>query len=480
MKAMAIPAVGRIWGLAVLWLVLLLQWAATPALAEYRVHRGDVLEIAVAGAAGLHRRIMIDDDGKIYFPLIGELTADGLSLSQLRARIHDRLVAGHAFTDPDVTVDIAEYRPLYVTGDVAKPGAYTYRPGMTVRDAIALAGGFGRGGPLDARERYDALSVDAVRLQVRTARLRAELAGASRLDLDPLRTDGPMRPILSEFAGMEAEQLTADQNDYDNEKAHLVRLITDTQQQISALLAEQTHQQSALVQQERDAARVKALFQKSLVQIVRVEDEQRAMTNSQTQLFEVEARIAQARRDLEDYTRRLQKAAAQRKIDVLKRLEATTAELATVRIHLAALGGNAHNVGAGSEQGLWDYGPSPDVVIFRKKRGQQQRIVATEGTNLLPGDTLEVGGPTAPGAAATVSEAPLSNPAANSSETGQPAFAGGATRALEGSGASIAPALRQGMSPRDVAAAASPPAPAEAAGPASFAAAPRAQDRPPW
>ena len=382
--------------LAALLSTIALLGAVAPAWADYRPHRGDVIEISVAGAAGLHRRIMIDDDGKIYFPLVGELDADGRSLAQLRQQIRDRLVSVHAFANPDVTVGIAEYRPIYVAGDVAKPGAYAYRPGMTVRDAIALAGGAGRpasSDPFDAQDRRDSLLIEFARLEIHTARLRTELAGGTKLTPGGVRADAALAPVLVEFAEMEGQQLKADQDDFANEKMHLARLIEATREQVSALVAEEAQQRSALAQQQQDGSRVEALARRSLVQISRVEEARRVLAAAQTQFFELKARLAQARRDSEGYARRLQKLQDQHQVDLIKQLEAATAELATVKVHLASVGERLRGAGSRALQSLGDGDAPQALVIFRKERDRQTHITAEEGTNLLPGDTLDIGRP---------------------------------------------------------------------------------------
>lgn len=400
--------------------VILLQWAAPSALADYRVHRGDVVEISVAGAASLQRRIMIDNDGKLYFPLVGELDAAGRSLAQLRQQIRDRLVSTHAFANPDVTVGVAEYRPVYVAGDVAKPGAYSYRPGMTVRDAIALAGGVGRtasSDPFDAQDRRDALLIEFARLEIHTARLRTELAGGTKLRTGGVRGNATIAPFLAEFAEMEGQQLKSDQDDFSNEKAHLARLIETTQEQVSALLAEEAQQRSALAQQQHDGARVEALLRRSLVQISRVEEERRALAAAQTQFFELKARLAQARRDLEGYARQLQKLQDRQKVDIIKQLEAATGQLATVKVHLASLGERLRDAGSSAPQSLRDGDRQQEFAIFREERGKQRRVAAEEGTNLLPGDTLEIARPRALGPQGLALGTPLSYSAAGVSGT---------------------------------------------------------------
>jgi polysaccharide export outer membrane protein len=394
--AAALPASRRTWRIlapAMLSVLPLMQSSATPALAEYHVHRGDVLEISILGSPELHRRIMIDDDGRIDFPVVGEIRVAGLSLSQLRQKLRERLAVHHSFHDPDVTVDVAQYRPIYITDGVAKPGAYPYRPGMTVRDAIALAGGYGRNMPLDginAHGQYDASLIEFVRLQIGVSRLQAELAGRTDIDLKNLQTDGVTPSVLAKFIDIEAQQLKTDQDDYDNQKIYLSRMIKETQDQISALLAEQAELQRALMQQQRDAARIRGLFHQSLVQISRVEDEDRAVSRSETQLFELKARTAKARRSLEEYTRALQKLADQRKIEVMQRLEKALGELAAVRIQLTTAGARVRYIEAEQPQGFAGDSTARHLVIFRDEHGDQQRIAADENTNLMPGDAVEV------------------------------------------------------------------------------------------
>ncbi|MFC6746256.1 polysaccharide biosynthesis/export family protein [Methylobacterium persicinum] len=116
--------------------------AAGPARATYRLGPGDVVEVSVLGVQDYRRRVTVDVDGAVALPLVGEIPAEGLAVGDLRRRITEGLVAGRALKNPDVTVELVEYRPFYVSGDVARPGAIPYRPGLTARVAVALAGGY--------------------------------------------------------------------------------------------------------------------------------------------------------------------------------------------------------------------------------------------------------------------------------------------------------------------------------------------------
>ena len=115
--------------------------AASPAVPVYRLGPDDKVRINVYGEAPLNAEYLVGSDGNISFPLLGMVEAKGLTLAELQALLTRRL-AESAINDPKVSVDIVEYRPFYVLGEVQKAGQYPYRTGLTVMAAIATAGGF--------------------------------------------------------------------------------------------------------------------------------------------------------------------------------------------------------------------------------------------------------------------------------------------------------------------------------------------------
>src|SRR5262249_43331607 len=137
------------WGVIALGLTI---WV-TQARAEYRVNVGDVLEVAVAGVPELRQlRAPVQMDGNISLPLVGMLPVAGVPLPVIRDRIgaalaskvfRQRIPGGQetaiVIDADEVTTTVAEYRPVYVNGDVSKPGEYPYRALMTARQLIAVA-----------------------------------------------------------------------------------------------------------------------------------------------------------------------------------------------------------------------------------------------------------------------------------------------------------------------------------------------------
>lgn len=109
--------------------------------AEYELGSGDQIRIQVYNEEDLYLEARVSDSGTISYPFLGELKVTGLTPPALEALISNRL-QGDYLIDPKVSVDIIEYRPFYVNGEVEEPGHFPFQPGITVRKAISVAGGF--------------------------------------------------------------------------------------------------------------------------------------------------------------------------------------------------------------------------------------------------------------------------------------------------------------------------------------------------
>lgn len=107
----------------------------------YRLDTQDELRVVVFEQAGLTNVYKVSQAGDITLPLIGQVAARGRTTDEIAGAIRSRLAASY-LRDPDVSVEIANYRPFFVLGEAGNPGQYSYVPGMTAETAIAVAGGF--------------------------------------------------------------------------------------------------------------------------------------------------------------------------------------------------------------------------------------------------------------------------------------------------------------------------------------------------
>lgn len=109
---------------------------------SYRLGPGDTISISVFGEEDLSLpEVRLNDAGAFSYPFLGEITASNLTLGQLERRIADGL-RGDYLINPKVNVTIAEYREYFIYGEIRQPGSYPYQPNLTVRKAVAIAGGF--------------------------------------------------------------------------------------------------------------------------------------------------------------------------------------------------------------------------------------------------------------------------------------------------------------------------------------------------
>ena len=112
-------------------------------LQEYRLGPGDRLSVVVFGQDDLSGELAVDGSGRISMPLIGQIQAQNKTVNELQQVVTD-LLAENYLIDPRISIEVTNYRPFYIYGQVNKPGSYPYVSGMTVRQAIALAGGYTR------------------------------------------------------------------------------------------------------------------------------------------------------------------------------------------------------------------------------------------------------------------------------------------------------------------------------------------------
>jgi polysaccharide export outer membrane protein len=109
--------------------------------ADYTLGISDKVTITVYGHDDLSGDFSVEPSGIISFPLLRDVPASGLSARELEVSITQALSKGYII-DPRVSVELSEFRKIYVLGEVQSPGQYEYIPNMTLLQAIAVAGGY--------------------------------------------------------------------------------------------------------------------------------------------------------------------------------------------------------------------------------------------------------------------------------------------------------------------------------------------------
>lgn len=118
-----------------------LGWAEKVQTEEYLLSSGDILEISVWNDESLHREVMIRPDGRLSFPLIGDVKAAGRPVGELKAELEHKINEYVPGTPVTVIVNNIRYPGVFIVGKVANPGQYPMEKKLTVVQALAMAGG---------------------------------------------------------------------------------------------------------------------------------------------------------------------------------------------------------------------------------------------------------------------------------------------------------------------------------------------------
>ncbi|MBV9407003.1 MAG: polysaccharide biosynthesis/export family protein [Acidobacteriaceae bacterium] len=385
---------------------------SSDASAEYRLNAGDILEITVVGAPELLFRAPIDDDGHAYFPMLGQISASDQPLSELRRTIRDllptkvfrhRTVEGREYPvviQPDeISVTVAEYRPVYLNGDVAKPGAVPYRPGLTALQAVALAGGYDvmrfRGKDpflesADLRSEYYDLWTQFAQDQWRLARLRAELDDAAQIDRRGF-VDTPLSSaVLAQFESSEIDQFTASTADFKKEKKHLEESVAQEDNRIAVLTQQVQQEREGADADAAEFAETKKNFQKGFVPTTRLADARRIDLISSTRVLQTTAVLAQIQRERKEVGRKLEATIDQHRLELLRQIEGTEVHMAVLRARLQSAGDKLIYTGMIRSQLVRGNGGKPDLSIVRLEGTSPTHLSINEDAELRPGDVLEV------------------------------------------------------------------------------------------
>ena len=384
---------------------------AVAAVEGYRIDAGDVLEFSVTGIADLRQRLTVDVNGRVQVPLAGDLQAAGLPLAELQERLRDalstnfyqqRLPDGRnaqlVISRDEILLRIVEYRPVYLLGDVSRPGETPFRPGMTVLQAIALGGGydlqrFRMSNPvlesIDLRSEIDVLRNALARAQVLAMRLEAERAGASAFNPEPSEV-AAAPPLFREIVALETQQFTVRRTDFQNELASIQQLRQQAEAKLRSLQEQQRREVEGARADASESDRLRGLVREGVANTARAVETRRLSLLSSTRALQTSVEIEQTRREQEELARRVQMVTTQRDTEILRSLQEAIVQVATARSRLAAANEKAMFTSMLRSQLGRGRAGRPEITVNRQLAEGRARLVLGEDAPLLPGDVIEV------------------------------------------------------------------------------------------
>ncbi|MBC7152134.1 MAG: polysaccharide biosynthesis/export family protein [Rhizobium sp.] len=394
---------------AVLGLLLLAVPLASARADDYRLDVMDKLRIRVAEwrtAEGAVRDwstvsgdYTVGAAGTVSLPFLGELTASGKTTAEVAEEVGTKMQLLFGLRDrPSASVELAQYRPIYLAGEVQTPGEYPYAPNMTVLKAVSLGGGLRRGetGQRFARDFIRAegdssvLVAERNRLLVRRARLQAEIAGSAAIAMPGEIKDMPEAADLlaSETALMQTRekrlklQLTA-----------LADLKTLLRSEIESLAKKSETQSRQLKLVESDREKVYNLTEKGLTVSSRRLAIEQQVADLQAGLLDIDTATLKAKQDVSKASQDETDLKNDRDAQLAQELQNTERELDTIALKLGTsrdLMAEAMMQSAEAATVAKQAVASVSYSIVREKDGKASEIPADENTRILPGDVVKV------------------------------------------------------------------------------------------
>ena len=389
--------------------------ASQSAWATYRLQPGDVIEVAVAGISDFRQRSVIGPDGDVAVPLLKPLKVGNMELSDVQSMIKDQLSKKFfqqkgfdgkdnvtAISPEAVIVTISEYRPVYLNGDVSKPGQQSYRPGMTVRQAVSLAGGyeimrFRMNNPFlesaDLRNAYQSAWISYVEKQAAIWRVQTQLSeNNAGKKPDPLEkmTEGPVQTsLLDSLRANARQQLATNVDQYQAERDFLISSVKTSDDQIALLKAQQEKDDENVDVDTSDYKKLKTFSSQGNLPATRLSEARRLYLYSATQSLHTNVQYVASLKEREAAQRAVTRLLETTNADLLRQLQTLMVERDSLQSQLQAIGEKVAYTGMIRSQ-LVRGGAGPKIMIVHAKADGGGTDEATEDSPVRPGDTIDV------------------------------------------------------------------------------------------
>jgi exopolysaccharide production protein ExoF len=386
------------------WVLAALAPAAqATATDDYKISTGDLLEFDFLDDEQAPKETAVSGAGFIQIPMLGSVSVGGLTVEEANAIIRKSLIDRKLYVEPVFSLVIKSFRPIFVLGDVNRPGSYPFQPYLSVEQAVGLAGGM-----TSSSSSTDDRVVTRIRLESELesvvasigresawlARLQAELAGRKTiLDEDLPKVSAPIvrKDQLAPFLEIEAKILATSRTSFESQTAILSGGIQSTKSQIETLKKLMAAQEKS-IQFSRDAlARVAKLSKNGLTTASDVSDAQRQLILDESRQLQILSDISRADQQLANISQQTVALNENQTKSTLIELRERQAELSKLMTQFKStselfyLATNWASIEAESQKLI-------SVVYSIRRSGDAIQVQAGDisRTILQPGDTLLV------------------------------------------------------------------------------------------
>ncbi|RRH97757.1 exopolysaccharide biosynthesis protein [Mesorhizobium tamadayense] len=366
----------------------------------YTFDTGDILRVSVIGEQSYPLEVVVDDRGSISLPMLGDIRARGLTTVALSQAIQQAFQQQKLILEPFVKVEIGQYRPFFISGTVAHPGSYPFQPGITVRHALAIAGGFratavGNTEPAleiaDLRSARANLAIEEYRLKVRLSRLQAESRQDKSFVAPP---DPPVEfggQLIAGIIASEQAQLDARLAAYRDDISYLETSLDRAKKEAAMVAATRDEREKTANIQLQELQSARSLREKGLITNSNVMSAERAHTSYRAELAQTEFQQEQAQQAMLNAESELRKKHQSRDMDLIAQIQDTQVELGKTQSQIRYVADKLLFIFTyGEQRTLDDLQGSVKISIFRREQKIAHDIVADENTEVRAGDVIEV------------------------------------------------------------------------------------------
>jgi len=362
--------------------VTVVQW--NPAKGDYQAWQAIGGEFAVS------------QTGTLSLPVIGQVEAAGRDATSVANEISTRLQKRMGLLEkPDTTVEILEYPPIYVVGDVTTPGEYRYRTGLTVLQALALSGGpFRQENTRSADEirlvgELQGVRDSILRTKARIARLNAEMAGASEVVFPDLGAGDGDTELATTVQAQERIIFQTRVQERERQVKSLEELRELLEAEIKVLEQKVKAADIGIENARKELNNVSVLVEKGIaIASRRSELEQRLASYQADRLDQVTA-IMRARQSITEATRNLAGVEDRHKTEVAGALQQEQAQLQRLLLNQEVSQKLLLEALASATPSTKD-AEAIEFFLTRNEGGESKEIPATRSTLLMPGDVVTV------------------------------------------------------------------------------------------
>jgi protein involved in polysaccharide export with SLBB domain len=361
---------------------------------------------------------VVTQEGTLVLPVVGSVPVGELDPAGLASEIAGRLQSTMGLASaPVTTIEVVEYPPIYVVGEVETPGEYRFRAGLTALQALALGGGLHRAAEKGTEDQIRlagelrGLAAETVRAKVRIARLEAEMSGAA--EFTPDDNAGGNDETMAGIVAQEKMLFLARAKEIERQTKSLSELRDLFEAEIDVLQQKVQASETSIKFAEKEMDAVSVLVEKGIAVASRKSDLQRTLAGDRADRLDQITAMMRARQGVAEATRNMEGLRDRHQTEVAAELQQERAKLEQLllkeevsrKMLFEALG-----AAKGSED-LADR--APVFAIVRREGGEPREFPALETTPLEPGDTVKVNLPAAARRTAATSSGPVADASQN-------------------------------------------------------------------